>query len=91
MTKGQIDREWPHQVALPASFVNGNNYIIIHRFCRGLSICPRHQSFRRDNGEEWICYCFAERSDAEYFITFFPNGEFVKPEDRLPWARKRRR
>ena len=39
LSKGRIDRERPHQVALPASFVNGKNYMILHRFCRGLSVC----------------------------------------------------
>jgi hypothetical protein len=68
--------------------VNGKNYMILHRFCRGLSVCDRHQGFRRDN-EEWIVYCFKERSDAEYFHMHFPNGEFVKPEERPRWPGKR--
>jgi hypothetical protein len=88
LSKGRIDREWPHQVALPASFVNGKNYMILHRFCRGLSVLDRHQGFRRAN-EEWIVYCFKERSDAEYFHMHFPNGEFVKPEERPRWPGKR--
>lgn len=89
MTKEQIDREWPHQVALPAWFVNGKYYMILHRFCRGLSVCDRHQGYRRDDGGEMIVYCFKERSDAEYFHMHFPNGEFVKPEERPKWAGKR--
>lgn len=91
ITKGTIDREWPHQVALPASFVNGKNYMILHRFCRGLSVCDRHQGYRREDGEEMIVYCFRERSDAEYLITFFPNGVFVKPEERPRWPGSRRK
>ena len=47
-------------------------------------VCDRHQGFRRDN-KEYIVYCFSERSDAEYFHMHFPNGEFVKPEERPSW------
>ena len=61
--------------------------MILHRFCRGLSVCDRHQGFRRAN-EQWIVYC-KERSDAEYFHMHFPNGVFVKPEERPRWPGKR--
>jgi hypothetical protein len=84
LSKGTIDR-----MALPASFVNGKNFMILHRFCRGLSICDRHQGYRREDGGEMIVYCFKERSDAEYFHMHFPNGEFVKPEERPRWPGKR--
>ena len=89
---GATEPSWPRQVALSASFVNGKNYMILHRFCRGLSVCDRHQGLRRDD-EEWIVYCFAQRSDAEYFHMHFPNGEWVKPEERPRWpgVSKRRR
>lgn len=89
LTKSGIDRDSPHQVALPASFVNGRNYMILHRFCRGLSVCSRNQSFRREN-EEYIVYCFSDLSDAQYFHMHFPNGEFVRPEERPRWPGKRR-
>jgi hypothetical protein len=36
LSKGKIDREWPHQVALPAQRCIGQNYVTIHLFCEGL-------------------------------------------------------
>jgi hypothetical protein len=47
LSKGTIDREWPHQVALRADFVAGRNFPIIHEFCRPLSLCPRGHFFYR--------------------------------------------
>jgi hypothetical protein len=70
MTKAQIDREWPHQVALSAEFIRGRNSTIIDRFCRGLSLCPRHHSYER-NGERYVVYCFADRMEAEFFQMHF--------------------
>ena len=52
----------------------GRQYMILHRFCNGLSVCPRHQSFRRD-GQEFIVYCFKELSDAQLFQMHF-DGEY---------------
>ena len=75
LSSGRIDREWPHQVALSAEFVRGRQYIILHRFCRGLSVCPRHRIFRRDD-KEYVVYCFSERSDAQYFAMHF-DGELM--------------
>jgi hypothetical protein len=33
-----IDRDWPHQVALPASQSAGGGYKAIHTFCKDLSV-----------------------------------------------------
>lgn len=75
LSKAAINRDWPHQVALSAEYVRGRQYIILHRFCRGLSVCPRHRSFRRDD-KEYVVYCFSERSDAQYFAMHF-DGELM--------------
>jgi hypothetical protein len=56
LSRAAIDREWPHQLALTAEFVRGKNCIIIERFCRGLSVCPRKQNYWRDR-QEYIAYC----------------------------------
>lgn len=82
LNSGRIDREWPHQVALPANYVVGRNYMILHRFCNGLSVCPRHQSYRKD-GQDFIVYCFREKGDAELFQMHF-DGELMTPETRPP-------
>jgi hypothetical protein len=82
LTSAGIDHEWPHQVALSATFVQGRQYMILHRFCNGLSLCPRHQSFCRD-GVDFIVYCFREHSDAELFAMHF-DGELMTPATRPP-------
>lgn len=82
LSGGTIDREWPHQVALPVEAVIGKNVTIIDRFCRGLSICPRHHTFQR-NGKEYVVYCFAAEGDADYFRIYF-GGEPMTPETRPP-------
>ena len=62
LTKAGIDREWPHQVAWTAEYVQGRQHMILHRFCNGLSLCPRRQHYRKGD-TEFIVYCFKERSD----------------------------
>ncbi len=66
LTRATIDREWPHQVALPADRVKGANNAVIHEFCRGLSLCPRNHTVRRDD-VTYIVFCFAKPSHAERF------------------------
>jgi hypothetical protein len=79
LSKGTIDREWPHQVALRAD----HNYFTIRLFCEGLSLCPRGHSFRRDDIDMTV-FCFAERAHAEEFQSHF-NGEFIDPKSRPKW------
>jgi hypothetical protein len=80
LTSAGIDRGWPHQVALPAEFVRGRQHTILHRFCNGLSLCPRHLSFYKGS-TDFIVYCFRERADAELFAMHF-DGELMTPETR---------
>ena len=87
LSKATIDREWPHQVALPASRCTGRNYVTIRLFCEGLSLCPRGHSFRRDS-IDMIVFCFAERVHAEQFQARF-GGEFIDPKDRPKWPSRR--
>jgi hypothetical protein len=83
LSKGTIDRQWPHQVALRADRCTGHNYVTIHLFCEGLSLCPRGHSFRHDSAD-FIVYCFADRSHAEKFRDRF-DGEFIDPKSRPKW------
>ena len=32
LSKGTMDRQWPHQLALPAARCTGGNYVTIHEF-----------------------------------------------------------
>ena len=87
LSKGTIDRDWPHQVALPAHRCTGHNYVTMRLFCEGLSLCSRGHCFRRD-GIDMNVFCFTERADAEQFQTRF-GGEFINPKDRPKWPGRR--
>ena len=89
LSKGTMDREWPHQVALPADRCTGRNYVTIRLFCEGLSLCPRTHSFRRDDTDMFV-FCFADCEHAEQFQARF-GGEFIDPKDRPRWPRDRLR
>lgn len=82
LNSGRIDRDWPHQVALPETSVVGKHITIMERFCHGLNLCPRRQHFRRDD-IEYIVFCFQTELDAGYFRTYF-GGEPMTPSTRPP-------
>jgi hypothetical protein len=88
LSPARIDREWPHQVALPANTSEQDGYKTIHEFCKDLSICSRgHSVFHED---QWFnFYCFADPGDAEKFMKRF-GGERFDPKQRgkgSNWAR----
>ena len=85
--KAAIDRDWPHQVALPAENCTGKNYTIHHAFCKGLglSLCKRGHFFYRD-GKGFNVFCFAKNEHAMTFLQHF-GGEIVNPQDRPKWSR----
>jgi hypothetical protein len=83
LSKGTMDRQWPHQVALPAARCSGHNYVTIRLFSECLSLCPRTHSFRRDD-TDMLVFCFAQRAHAESFRDRF-GGEFIDPKDRPKW------
>lgn len=87
MSSADIDRGWPHQVALEARHSMGDRYYTLHFFCNDLSLCPRGHYFRRDN-KDFNVYCFAEREHAERFQSKF-GGEFIEPNNRARWPRVR--
>ena len=75
LSQRTIDREWPYQVAITAETCRGDGYVTTHYFCEGLSLCPRHGYFRRDD-RDYVVFCFAEAAHAEMFCQRF-NGEVV--------------
>jgi hypothetical protein len=83
LSKATIDRDWPHQVALPAYRCTGGNYVTIRLFCEDLTLCPRGHSYYQ-NGTDMNVFCFAEREHAEQFRERF-GGEFIDPRDRPRW------
>ena len=88
LSKGTMDRQWPHQVALPAARCSGHNYVTIRLFCEGLSLCSRTHSFRRGD-TDMLVFCFAERDHAERFRDRF-GGDFIDPKHRPKWPGARR-
>jgi hypothetical protein len=86
LSKGMIDRGWPHQVALQADMCTGANWPLIHEFCKGRSLCPRGHFFYRD-AVGFNVFCFAKREDADLFCSRF-DGEFIAPKDRPKWPGK---
>jgi hypothetical protein len=85
LSKGTIDRQWPHQIALPAARCGGANYVTIRLFCEDekLSLCVRGHSFRRDDVDMNV-FCFADRAHAERFQERFA-GDFIDPKSRPKW------
>jgi len=47
LSKAMMDRDWPHQVALPVYRCLGHEYLTIHIFCQAerLSICRRRHAY----------------------------------------------
>ena len=88
LSKGTMDRQWPHQVALPAARCSGHNYVTIRLFCEDLSLCPRTHSFRRDDAD-MLVFCFADRAHAEQFQQRF-GGDFIDPKSRPKWPGAKR-
>jgi hypothetical protein len=88
MSKGMMDRQWPHQIALPAYRCLGHNYLTMRFFCEGerLSLCPRI-TFRRDD-RDMLVFCFAQRQHAEQFRARF-DGEFIDPKSLPKWPASR--
>jgi hypothetical protein len=65
LSAGTIDRDWSHQIALPADQVK--SFGIIREFCRALSLCSRGHTVQRDN-ITYNVFCFADRSHADLFL-----------------------
>jgi hypothetical protein len=79
-SKSQIDRGWPYQVALRADRCIGEQYKVIHDFCKDLSLCSRGHFFWRDD-VGFNVFCFAVKEDAEKFYERF-GGEMFKADER---------
>ena len=86
LSRVEIDRNWPYQVATEATV--GTGYNIVHGFCKDLSLCPRRYSFQRDGA--WMnVFCFAEKEHADRFRDRFA-GEMIDPEKRPRWPGRNR-
>jgi len=89
LSKAMMDRDWPHQVALPNFRCLGHNYLTIRFFCEALSVYPSTRSLLRDEVDTTV-FCFAKREHAKQFHDRF-GGEFVHPATRRRWPETRAR
>jgi hypothetical protein len=78
-----IDRDWPHQVAVPSPVVV-DRFEEIHAAASRLGACLRTHAFRRDDVDH-VVYCFARADQAKTFQAQF-GGEPMRPEERPKWA-----
>jgi hypothetical protein len=87
-SSARVDREWPHQVALPASASLNGVYETIHEFCKSLSLCLRGRTACHE--DQWFnVYCFSDPADVDKFMQRF-GGEKFDPKQKgkgSDWAR----
>ena len=85
-TPSVIDRDWPHQVALPDDLCTARNFTIIAKFCqeRGLKHQTRLVQAIWPNGkyEPYRLYCFSDTASAEAFRDHFEGLMFDPRRDR---------
>ncbi|MDX8527957.1 hypothetical protein RFM68_26065 [Mesorhizobium sp. MSK_1335] len=81
-----IDREWPHQVALPDDLCTARNYTLIREFCdkHGLDHWTRKVQAIWPDGryEEWRLHCFRDPATADAFRNHFVGIVFDPVKDR---------
>ncbi len=79
-SKSRLNREFPHQVILPADRCTGANGAAMDNFCTNLALGPRHHSLFYE--DRWhLAYCFANAAHADLFREKF-GGETFRPEAR---------
>lgn len=66
MTKGAVDRDYPHQVVLRAELTVGKNFDLAREFCRDLSLSPRGHCQRKMD-VDYNIWCFADPAHADAF------------------------
>jgi hypothetical protein len=83
ITRARLDREWPHNVALPAEALRGAvNSTPIYVLAKELAGEPRRYRLERDS-DEFVVFCFVTAEAAQMFHARF-GGEV------LPVAEKTR-
>jgi len=79
-SNSRLDREFPHQVILPANRCTGENGAAMNNFCANLALGPGHHSLFYE--DRWhLVYCFANAAHADLFQEKF-GGENLNPAAR---------
>jgi len=69
-SRTMLDREFPHQVLVPADSVQGHAFTQVFSFHEHAGVPIKNYSARED--DKWyLLYCFAERSNAIAFQMVF--------------------
>jgi hypothetical protein len=81
-----IDREMPHQAALPDDICTGHNFTLIRRFleehgleCRIRSVIAIWEDGKQ---EQWRLHCFSDSAAAAAFLDHFGGIKFDPKRDR---------
>jgi len=85
-SRAAIDRDLPHQVALPNDMCTQENYWPLHNFCDSLGVrwSTRHVIAQWADGveREYRLYCFATPEAAGRFAKRFEGTPFDPKRDR---------
>jgi hypothetical protein len=81
LTRRQLDRGWPHHVALPQEAVLGlANSETVYAFLKPLSVGPR--PYRLRSGDlNFAVFCFAKPEDAQAFAERFGGERLVSADN----------
>jgi hypothetical protein len=87
LTTTTIDKQWPHQVAVPNRRTVGEHPAMME-FCKGRDHSPRGHSFA-ENREWHVVFCFGKEEDALAFAERF-DGRIIDPRTRPKWPTRTR-